>query len=1041
MRMVTRQIEKPGIRQNRQFLNLRGWQIDGLALLFFVVLAVLMTWPVTPNINHSLEQWGDALLQTWTLDWDAYALVSNPLNFAQANAFYPYNNTLAFSETLIGQAILVAPVIWLTNNPVLGYNLLLLSSFALGGWGMYLLCKDLTNNRVAALGAGIIFGFFPHRFGQLSHLHMLTAQWMPFCLLYLRRFIQGPVSITRPHPENITANSEIPVTPGAAAPEPCEETPAGPEATANTPVRGKSRFASWLNGSLFGFFFGLELLSSTYLGLFLAATVGLYLLYHLAWWVWQNRDFRLKAAQDWKNRVNFNKIVRLGVVLVIVGLVVLPFYLPYLAVQQDLGFQRSASEVQSFSAQPFYYLDVPKENKLNQFLYRPLFNQGWWQGSAGGERGLYMGLGAMLLGLVGTAWAIRRPKRDREALFYVILAVVSVSFTFGPSWQTGRFGEIPLPYALLYNYVPGFGAIRVPVRFIYVVALALAALAAYGIAWLQRRFRLTTFLKAGLVALGLVVLLGGEYWSDVNLQASNVLTRPKPAVESWLDAHPAPALRVPLSGSDNSNLFLQYWTRGSWRPVMNGFSGFMPPAYDALKVAVAREGFSPRLLELLQGLQVRYLVIDSEDPAVKPQWARFKADLEKNRVGLAQQFGSTFIYELKADPWLARLKEVGLTPASRVYFVEYQRDASTLLELAATMLDRTGVTPSKAQFGNISIGFRALPPLPAGQPADFLVIQAGEDPGLYGFRPEDKVFGNSFLTVFKKNPDLLARYDAARQDTLGLLNRDKPLLIAPGGNSNSLEFKDGAKPGAAPSDRNNGYLSVAIGTLEPQNLELELAGNETRRLTLAPGLSTFQVPLGVGVNIKSTTGNQFSVAWIESWQGTTPANSAAVLRPDVALISTQTAFDQANQLGKASVRVVAPARPDDYTATMDVYNTPWGSHPSGHYGYWSVPVAGGTGVSLDWQLQLTNKQMATKQNGGDVPNYPPDPKDLDLAKYGNLGDFRANLNLFSGEKLTGTIRLFDFTVWTQGDKNRLENRRSGAFKGYNTALTFLVLPK
>jgi hypothetical protein len=165
------------------------------------------------------------------------------------------------------------------------------------------------------------------------------------------------------------------------------------------------------------------------------------------------------------------------------------------------------------------------------------------------------------------------------------------------------------------------------------------------------------------------------------------------------------------------------------------------------------------------------------------------------------------------------------------------------------------------------------------------------------------------------------------------------------------------------------------------------------------------------------------------------------LRTDVALISAQTEFDQPGQLGKVAVKLVAPARPDGYTATMDIYNTPWGSHPNGHYGYWSVPVAGGSGVSLEWQLQLTRKQMATRENGGEVPNYPPDPKDLDLAKYGNLGDFRANLNLFSGAKLAGTIRLFDFTVWTQGDKNRVENRRAGAFKGYNTSLTFLVLPK
>jgi hypothetical protein len=76
--MVARQIEKPGSKQNRSVFNLSGWQIDGLALLLFVALAIFMTWPVTPNLDHSLEQWGDALLQTWTLDWDVHALFPKP---------------------------------------------------------------------------------------------------------------------------------------------------------------------------------------------------------------------------------------------------------------------------------------------------------------------------------------------------------------------------------------------------------------------------------------------------------------------------------------------------------------------------------------------------------------------------------------------------------------------------------------------------------------------------------------------------------------------------------------------------------------------------------------------------------------------------------------------------------------------------------------------------------------------------------------------------------------------------------------------------
>lgn len=1036
LKIVAGQLEIPQSGQRRSLFGLKGWQLDGLALLFFVALTVFMTWPVAPNLDHSLEQWGDALLQTWTLDWDAHALVTNPLHFADANAFYPYHNSLAFTETLVGQAILVAPVIWLTNNPVLAYNLLLLASFILCGWGTYLLAKDLTGSRVAALGAGVIFGFFPHRFGQLSHLHLLAAQWMPFSLLFLRRFILQKY----PAPDATARTGQLPAEADPGEPTGLENSSRKPQKSIT--VRSftlKSYRSGWLNIGLFGVFFGLELLSSTYLGLFLVATVGLYLLYVAARWAWQNRHFRRDKNISWQKRIDFNKIARLCVVMIVVGLVVLPFYYPYLAVQQDLGFQRSASEVQSFSAQPFYYLDVPKENKLNQLIYRPLFTQNFWQSSSGGERGLYLGLGAMLLGLLGAIIALRRVKQDRDGLFFVILALVAVSFTFGPAWQTGRFGEIPLPYALLYNYVPGFAAIRVPVRFIYVVALAVAVLAAYGIAWLQQRFRLSSAGKAGVLAVALVVLLSGEYWSDVNLQSSNVLVQPKPAVESWLDAHPEPALRVPLSGSDNSNLFLQYWTRGSWRPIMNGFSGFMPPAYDALKLVVAREGFSPRLLELLQGLEVRYIVIDSEDPDVKPQWAKFKSDLAKSGVGVAQQFGSTYIYELKADPWLARLKDLGIKPGSSVYFVEYPRSGSALLELAATMLDRAGVTPAKEQFGNISIGFRSLPALPAGRPADFLVIQAGEDPSLYGFRAGDKIFGNDFLAVYKKNDALLARYDAARQDDFGLINRTEPLIVKPSG-SNGLEFKTGAAPAAfGEKDR---YLSLGIGSLEAQTIQVQTGGSDDNRLRLQlqPGLSTLVMPLGGGVSISSLSGKEFSLAWVEEWQGSLPAETGPTLRPDVALLSTQTGFDQSTQSAQATVKVVAPPRQDGYTATMDIYNTPWGSHPSGHYGYWSVPVAGGNGITLDWQLQLTRKEMATRQNGGMVPNYPPDPKDLDLAKYGNLGDFRANLNLFSGGQLDGQIRLFDFTVYAQGDKNRVENRRAGAFKGYNTALTFIVLP-
>jgi hypothetical protein len=962
--------------------KLKGWQLDGLALALFVVLTVIMTWPLTPNAGSTLEQWGDALLQTWTLDWGAHILRTNPLDWANANAFYPYANTLAFTETLIGQTFLVAPIIWLTGNSVLAYNLLVLLSFVLCGWGTYLLAKEITGSRLAGLVAGTVFAFFPHRYGQLSHLHLLAAQWMPFCLLFLRRYLLAPN-----------------FKPGYAA--------------------------------LFGLFLALELLSSTYLGLFLVTAVGMYIVYRGAIWLWQHR-------KSFRQNLTSAKPLGLLATLLITGVIIAPFYLPYLQVQQDLGFERSASEVQTFSALPHYYLDVPKENKLNQLVYRQLFNMGWWESSAGGERGLFLGAIALLLAAIGALFAWKKRRTDADGLFYLILAMLAVSFTFGPYWQTGRFGAIPLPYALLYNYVPGFGAIRVPVRFIYVVALGVAVLAAFGALWLQSRVGKRGW-QMSLLGVGLVGLLCGEYASDVNLQNSDVLRREPPAVMRWLNERNAPTLHVPLSGSDNSNLFLQYWTRDSWRPIMNGFSGFMPPAYDALKLAVAREGFSPRIIELLQGIEIKYIVVETEDPAVKPNWSRWKADLERGAT-LAQTFGTTLVYELKADPWLSRLKENGLEPGYHVYFAEYRRNDPLLLELTASYLQRKSLVSREKLHGNINIGYRQLPPLLGGKAPEFLFIKVQEDPTLFGFLPEDRLMSNNLLAVYRKSSRLLFRHDLSRADALGLINRGKPLAIN-SASENGWNFGENLPPPTGSPSWAALHLRLGIAVLVPQKLTITRPNVAPYTVDLQPGLSVLYVDKATpGVRLDGAT---FTLAFAEMWSNDPPtADINPVLRPDVLLLSSKTGYDEPAKTGVAEVKIVPPGSgdPSGYTATLDVYNTPWGSHPQGHYGYWSLPVPAAGEARLDWRLNLAQKKVETKINGGDAPNYPPNPADLDITKYGNLGDFRASLNLYAGDKLVGNTRLFDFTVWTQGDKNNPANRRAGAFRGYDTGFALLVLP-
>jgi len=150
-----------------------------------------MTYPLILKINNAvLEDLGDPLFLTWIMAWDVHKFME--LDFTglfDANIFYPYKNTLAYSDSLIGEAIFALPVIAFLGNAILAYNLILLMGMALSGFGMYLLASYLTNNRFAAFCAGIIFAFFPWRFAQVVHVQLQYAQWIPLTFLCLHKFL------------------------------------------------------------------------------------------------------------------------------------------------------------------------------------------------------------------------------------------------------------------------------------------------------------------------------------------------------------------------------------------------------------------------------------------------------------------------------------------------------------------------------------------------------------------------------------------------------------------------------------------------------------------------------------------------------------------------------------------------------------------------------------------------------------------------------------------------------------------------------------
>ena len=162
------------------------------AAALYALLTVALTYPlsVTPG-STVLAHYPDDELLMWVLAWDAHAFTHQPLSIFEANIFYPERRTLAYSENLIGNAFVAAPVIWSTNNPVLALNLVALLACALCGLGGYLLGVRVGLGMPGALVCGLIFAFSPPRFFRTPQIHLATVQWMPFALASLHAYQDG----------------------------------------------------------------------------------------------------------------------------------------------------------------------------------------------------------------------------------------------------------------------------------------------------------------------------------------------------------------------------------------------------------------------------------------------------------------------------------------------------------------------------------------------------------------------------------------------------------------------------------------------------------------------------------------------------------------------------------------------------------------------------------------------------------------------------------------------------------------------------------
>jgi hypothetical protein len=163
------------------------------SLTLFVLLASVHTWPLaTAPGRLSRNDAHDTVHHEWILAWVAHQLPHDPRHLFDANIFYPERDTLAYSDHLIVQAIVAAPLLWSGASPVLAYNLLLVAGLALTGWTTSFVVGQWTGSRLAGILGGSLMAFNAITLTRVPEIQDQHLEFFPLTLWALDRLLAAP---------------------------------------------------------------------------------------------------------------------------------------------------------------------------------------------------------------------------------------------------------------------------------------------------------------------------------------------------------------------------------------------------------------------------------------------------------------------------------------------------------------------------------------------------------------------------------------------------------------------------------------------------------------------------------------------------------------------------------------------------------------------------------------------------------------------------------------------------------------------------------
>ena len=165
-----------------------------LVLPGYLALTLVLTWPLLREISSAVPAaigtQGEVLGGPFVIGWVLKTLFRDPGQVFHLPIFHPEPLALAYSDHLIGEALMAAPAVSLTGSLALGYNRVIILSFVASAWAAYRLTRLVGVSRSGAFLAGLLFAFAPFRYSNLGFLNQITTEFLPLGLFFALRFVR-----------------------------------------------------------------------------------------------------------------------------------------------------------------------------------------------------------------------------------------------------------------------------------------------------------------------------------------------------------------------------------------------------------------------------------------------------------------------------------------------------------------------------------------------------------------------------------------------------------------------------------------------------------------------------------------------------------------------------------------------------------------------------------------------------------------------------------------------------------------------------------